>query len=263
MAWTAPRTWVAEEVVTAALLNTHLRDNLLALSTHAHSGSAGDGSQTLGNLVKDTFTDASAPSAPGSGLTMIYAVSSKMHQRAGVSGSDTAFVVASDLHAEDHASRHQPSGADTMAVDAVAGTGSLRTLGSGSTQAAAGNHTHTLTEGESAVTAGAGSISSAPAVGSGATVNSDATISPSGQERVVGFAVSSCTGASTSDTQKLFIDGTEIATQALSTSVLAQQFVLKGSRTVASGSRIIRNQHIDDSNGHGAVQGAYGMGIKV
>lgn len=31
MAWTAPRTWVALEVVTAALLNTHLRDNLLAL----------------------------------------------------------------------------------------------------------------------------------------------------------------------------------------------------------------------------------------
>lgn len=28
MAWTTPRTWVASEVVTAALLNTHLRDNL-------------------------------------------------------------------------------------------------------------------------------------------------------------------------------------------------------------------------------------------
>lgn len=31
MAWTAPRTWVAGEVVTAALLNTHLRDNLKAV----------------------------------------------------------------------------------------------------------------------------------------------------------------------------------------------------------------------------------------
>tara|TARA_Y100000310_G_scaffold298911_1_gene333299 strand:- start:3175 stop:3726 length:552 start_codon:yes stop_codon:yes gene_type:complete len=29
MAWTAPRTWVTAELVTAALLNTHLRDNLL------------------------------------------------------------------------------------------------------------------------------------------------------------------------------------------------------------------------------------------
>lgn len=28
MAWTTPRTWVANEILTAALLNTHLRDNL-------------------------------------------------------------------------------------------------------------------------------------------------------------------------------------------------------------------------------------------
>lgn len=28
MAWTTPRTWVTSEVVTAALMNTHLRDNL-------------------------------------------------------------------------------------------------------------------------------------------------------------------------------------------------------------------------------------------
>lgn len=31
MAWTTPRTWAAGEVVTAALLNTHLRDNLKAI----------------------------------------------------------------------------------------------------------------------------------------------------------------------------------------------------------------------------------------
>ena len=31
MAWTAPRTWVAGEIVTAALMNAHLRDNLLEL----------------------------------------------------------------------------------------------------------------------------------------------------------------------------------------------------------------------------------------
>ena len=33
MAWTAPRTWVSGELVTAALLNVQLRDNLSALST--------------------------------------------------------------------------------------------------------------------------------------------------------------------------------------------------------------------------------------
>ena len=31
MAWTAPRTWVTAELVTAALMNTHLRDNLKEL----------------------------------------------------------------------------------------------------------------------------------------------------------------------------------------------------------------------------------------
>lgn len=29
MAWTAPRTWIAGETLTAALLNTHVRDNML------------------------------------------------------------------------------------------------------------------------------------------------------------------------------------------------------------------------------------------
>jgi hypothetical protein len=33
MAWTAPRTWVTSEMVTAALMNTHVRDNLLFLLT--------------------------------------------------------------------------------------------------------------------------------------------------------------------------------------------------------------------------------------
>lgn len=31
MAWTSPRTWVSGEVLTAALLNTHVRDNLKAV----------------------------------------------------------------------------------------------------------------------------------------------------------------------------------------------------------------------------------------
>lgn len=42
-----------------------------------------------------------------------------------------------------HADEHEPGGSDEMAVDAAAGTGSLRTLGTGAAQAAAGNHAHT------------------------------------------------------------------------------------------------------------------------
>ena len=38
-----------------------------------------------------------------------------------------------------HATSHQPGGGDAMAVDAAAATGSLRTLGTGATQAAAGD----------------------------------------------------------------------------------------------------------------------------
>ncbi len=34
MAWTVPRTWVTSEVVTAALLNTHIRDNEVFLRAH-------------------------------------------------------------------------------------------------------------------------------------------------------------------------------------------------------------------------------------
>ena len=43
MAWTTPRLWVLGEILTAALMNVQLRDNLFALSTHVHSGAAGDG----------------------------------------------------------------------------------------------------------------------------------------------------------------------------------------------------------------------------
>jgi len=41
-----------------------------------------------------------------------------------------------------HASTHNVGGTDVMAIDASAGTGSLRTLGTASTAAAAGNHSH-------------------------------------------------------------------------------------------------------------------------
>ena len=33
MAWTAPRTWVVGELVTAAIMNTHIRDNLSYITT--------------------------------------------------------------------------------------------------------------------------------------------------------------------------------------------------------------------------------------
>ena len=41
MAWTAPRTWVTGETVTAALMNAHIRDNFLETSA-ATVTTAGD-----------------------------------------------------------------------------------------------------------------------------------------------------------------------------------------------------------------------------
>ena len=46
-------------------------------------------------------------------------------------------------HAQDHAASHEPGGGDAMAVDAIAATGSLRTLGVGAQQAMQGNATPT------------------------------------------------------------------------------------------------------------------------
>ena len=46
MAWKTPRDWTAYETPTAAIMNADLRDQLNALSTHTHSGAAGDGSAT-------------------------------------------------------------------------------------------------------------------------------------------------------------------------------------------------------------------------
>lgn len=36
MAWTTPRTWTDGELVTAAIMNTHVRDNLNAIGNHFH-----------------------------------------------------------------------------------------------------------------------------------------------------------------------------------------------------------------------------------
>lgn len=57
---------------------------------------------------------------------------------------DLGGVTTDQHHAQNHATRHQPGGADPMAVDAAVGTGSLRTLGAGSQQAAAGNVVNAL-----------------------------------------------------------------------------------------------------------------------
>ena len=118
MAWTVPKSWTSTMVV-ATDLNTHIRDNLLVLSTHAHSGAAGMGSSTLSGVTLtalETPVLASQGSSPGTaGMLLRKGTTLEYYNGSAVVG---------------------------LYADGVAGTATLRTLGTGSTQAAAGNHTH-------------------------------------------------------------------------------------------------------------------------
>ena len=125
MAWTAPRDWtgISNDIVTAAMLNVDVRDNLLVLSTHAHSGAAGMGASSMSGLslaalATLTFADQSAnPDAAGE------------LQR---NGNDILWYGSSVVN--------------LTAADASAGTASLRSIGTTGVKAAAGNHTHTMSQ---------------------------------------------------------------------------------------------------------------------
>jgi hypothetical protein len=272
MGWTTPRDYVSNEVLTAAILNVDHRDNLNVLSTHAHSNAAGNGSSTLGNLVKETFTDASAPSAPGSGLTALYTVSGRPHYRAGSSGSDTTLAIIGDVHAQTHASAHQPGGADAMAVDAATSTASLRTLGSGSTQGAAGNHTHTAVDDVAATTAVSAddasgvTVTKADATGlislGAAFVIATETITLGASARIWagGFAVMAMNTAVTNTARlELLIDGTLISSQNFATgmnsadSVKDYSAVVSGVANEGSGDKVCLIQIKNYASGGGAT----------
>ena len=121
MAWTTPRDWtgISDDIVTAAMLNVDIRDNLTVLSTHSHTGAAGQGASsmsgvTLAALTTLTFADQSAnPDAAGE------------LQR---NGNDLLWYGSSVVN--------------LTAADASAGTASLRSLGTTAVKAAAGNPTH-------------------------------------------------------------------------------------------------------------------------
>lgn len=69
MAWSAPKTWVDQETPSADDFNTEIRDNLNALSTHSHTGTAGDGSATLDSVDYIDLDEGGALSEPASNHT--------------------------------------------------------------------------------------------------------------------------------------------------------------------------------------------------
>jgi hypothetical protein len=118
MTWTAPRTWVAEEVVTAALMNTHVRDNLIFLAgTHNHGTAAGHGSSRLGPITSVEFIDAAGN-----------------------------LSTANLLYRNGTSLRFNPTPTSTVVLSepTAVGIASVRDLGVGGTQGAAGDHGHTL-----------------------------------------------------------------------------------------------------------------------
>ena len=120
MAWTdPPRTWVVGEVVTAASLNTHLRDQLIALGIHTHGGTAGEGNDELTGIDHITHDDIAAPAAPGASKTRMYAVSGKPHYRAGAGGADQAVITDETAAGGDLAGTfpNPTIGADKVAAD--------------------------------------------------------------------------------------------------------------------------------------------------
>jgi len=123
MVWTTPLDWtgISNDVVTSSQLNQQIRDNLNVLSSHNHTGAAGMGSASLTGISLAalgtlTFADQSAnPDAAGE------------LQR---NGNALKWYGASVI--------------DLTTSDASAGTPSLRSIGTSSTTAAAGNHEHTI-----------------------------------------------------------------------------------------------------------------------
>ena len=133
MAWTTPKTWATDEIVLATgtgSLNEQIRDNLNALSVHAHSGGAGDGSSalsavSLGQLNTVVLSDQSADPT-NAGEMMRNGTALKYHNGSAV--------------------------IDLTLADQAAGTPSLRSLGSTGVTAAAGKHQHQISQTEVANT---------------------------------------------------------------------------------------------------------------
>lgn len=69
MGWKEPKTWVDQETPSADDFNTEIRDNLNALSTHSHTGAAGDGSATLGSVDHIDLDEGGALSEPAASHT--------------------------------------------------------------------------------------------------------------------------------------------------------------------------------------------------
>lgn len=134
MPWTAPTALATGDVVTETIWDNQVEANLNFLSTHGHSGIPGDGSTSLGNLVRVDFTTAVAPAAPGASLVRLYAVTGDLLGiRVGAAGA-AQVVVTRDAT--------ETLTAKTLTSPVVNTQLTGTAVGAGASQVAAGDHTH-------------------------------------------------------------------------------------------------------------------------
>ena len=276
MAWTAPRTWVLGEALTASLLNTHVRDNELSLTQHQHTGAAGDGDDQLSGIDDIIFDDLAAPAAPGASKTRLYSVSGYPHYREGAAGavkslytptlSDTlanrpaAGHAGLTYHETDTRKVDRDTGAAFETIvdaDAAAATPSLRTLGTGATQAAVGTHTHGTVHDAQNDTSATGASSrtvtllATASILSGASLDlltTSITLAASGAiEAGVGIYVERSGIAGTLSQLQLYIDGTLAAYVNFDNG--SSLLTLKGSKVSASGARTITVTYYNPGTG--------------
>ena len=221
MAWTAPRTWVTGEVVTAAVMNTHVRDNLNTLSAHDHDDAAGGGAANLGTLNIVGFADQAA--SPGTAGHM---------QRNGGGLEYMAGATVVSL--------------GDSAPEAVA---EMRTLGSASLSAAAGDHTHGVT----LLTATGDDFASASGtfldwnqITDGNSEFDIVTITLTDAGLLIGaaqWAAGVAPSGGNPWTLQITIDGVLTVDQDYESAVNGQE---SGSRDVASGARTVKGEIIND-----------------
>lgn len=89
MAWTDGVDRATGDLITATIWNNHhgATGNDMQVKSHAHGGTTGEGSQSIGPLVLEDFTDAAFPAAPGVGKTRVATVAGSPRYRAGASGA--------------------------------------------------------------------------------------------------------------------------------------------------------------------------------
>jgi hypothetical protein len=179
---------------------------------------------------------------------------------AGVKSKRSLGTSATQAASGQHASTHQPSGGDAMAVDAAVGTGSLRTLGTGATQGAVGSHVHSIiadANAEDSDRHNAAAISG-PAIDQDLSVStsyvqtlSTTTITVANKSRLITVGSAFCRSSigSTVDLE-LLVDGNIRDTAAVPTTSGLTSMILHAEETFATGKSL--TVLIRAKNNHGS-----------